>query len=120
LSAQGLATAGAAGSVIADDFFSEEHGEIIIFVPSVEPVRPVGRVEAHTLPSVELATIVHAGVHTDIDVTYGALATYVSDRALGVVGPIRERYLVSRLDTADESAWRTEIGWPIFHTGPTD
>jgi DNA-binding transcriptional MerR regulator len=119
LSAQGLATAGPPGGVIADDFFSEEQGEITIFVPSVVPVRPVGRVELRTLPAVELATIVHAGPHTDIDVTYGALATYVSDRALGVDGPIRERYIVGRLDTADESAWRTEIGWPIFHTGPT-
>ena len=71
-----------------------------------------------TLPAVELATIVHAGSHTDIDISYGALATYVSGRAIGVDGPVRERYLVGRLDTADESAWRTEIGWPIFQTGP--
>ena len=81
-------------------------------------MRSVGRVEACTLPAVELATIVHAGSHADIDRSYGALAAYVSDRALGVNGPIRERYLVSRLDTADESAWRTEIAWPIFRTGP--
>jgi effector-binding domain-containing protein len=75
-------------------------------------------VEPCTLPAVELATIVHAGSHADVDRSYGALATYVSDRAFGVEGPIRERYLVGRLDTADEGAWRTEIGWPIFHTGP--
>jgi DNA-binding transcriptional MerR regulator len=118
VSAQGVATAGPPGGVIADDFFSEEEGEITIFVPSVEPVRSVGRVEAVTLPAVELATIVHDGAHTDIDVAYGTLATYVSDRAIGVDGPIRERYVVSRLDTVDETAWSTEIGWPIFHTGP--
>ena len=70
------------------------------------------------MPAVELATIVHTGSHVDIDRSYGALATYVSDRALGVDGPIRERYLVGRLDTADEDAWQTEIGWPIFRTGP--
>ncbi len=86
-------------------------------MPSAETVRPVGRVEARTLPPVELATIVHVGPHSDIDLTYGALATSVSSHALGVDGPIRERYLVGRSDTADESAWRTEIGWPIFHTG---
>ena len=34
-----------------------------------------------------------------------------------VDGPIREYYLVGRHETADESAWRTEIGWPIFSTG---
>jgi hypothetical protein len=29
-------------------------------------------------------------------------------------GPLREHYLVGPLDTSDESAWRTEIGWPIL------
>ena len=118
LAAQGVATTGPPGAVVANDFFSEERGDITVFVPSAETIGPIGRVEALTLPAVELATIVHAGSHTDIDRAYGALATYVSDRALGVDGPIRERYLVGRLDTADETAWRTEIGWPIFQTGP--
>jgi effector-binding domain-containing protein len=53
----------------------------------------------------------------DIDRAYGSLATYVTQHALAVDGPIREYYLVSRHDTADESAWRTEIGWPVFATG---
>src|SRR3984957_790683 len=119
LAARGAAPAGPPGGVVSNDFFSEERGEITIFVPTVGAVRPVGRVEARSLPAVEFATIVHAGPHTDIDCSYGALATHVSERALGVDGPIRERYLVGRLDTAEENAWRTEIGWPIFHTGPT-
>lgn len=118
LAAQGVATTGPAGSVIANDFFANERGAITIFVPSAGSISPVGRVEACALPPVELATIVHAGSHADVDRSYGALATYVSDRALGVDGPIRERYLIGRLDTADEGAWRTEIGWPIFRTGP--
>ena len=41
----------------------------------------------------------------------------MTQHALAVDGPIREYYLVSRHDTADESAWRTEIGWPVFATG---
>jgi hypothetical protein len=40
----------------------------------------------------------------------------VTQHALAVEGPIREYYLSGRLDTPDESAWRTEIGWPIFQT----
>ena len=72
-----------------------------------------------TIPAQELATIVHEGSHDDIDRSYGALATYVSDRTLAVDGPIRERYLVFRHDTRDEATWRTEIGWPIFDTGRT-
>jgi len=118
LAAQGVTTTGPLGAVIANDFFANERGTITIFVPSRDAVRPVGRVDACELPAVELATIVHAGSHADIDRSYGTLATYVSDRALGVEGPIRERYLVGRLDTPDERAWRTEIGWPIFHIGP--
>jgi DNA-binding transcriptional MerR regulator len=118
LTAQGVKTTGPLGAVIANDFFANERGAVTIFAPSGSAVRPVGRVEACELPAVELATIVHAGSHADIDRSYGALATYVSDRALGVDGPIRERYLVGRLDTAEEGEWRTEIGWPIFHTGP--
>ena len=38
--------------------------------------------------------------------------------ALGVDGPIRERYLVGRHDTDVERAVAHRIGWPIFHTGP--
>jgi hypothetical protein len=32
---------------------------------------------------------------------------------LAADGPLWERYLVGPPDTLDESAWRTEIGWPI-------
>ena len=44
--------------------------------------------------------------------------TYVTTHALAVDGPIRGYYLVSPTDTADQNAWRTQIGWPIFDTGP--
>jgi effector-binding domain-containing protein len=45
------------------------------------------------------------------------LATYVTQHALAVDGPVREYYLVSPRDTADEPLWRTEISRPIFQTG---
>ncbi len=118
LAAQGVATTGPPGAVIANDFFSEERGAITVFVPSAEAIGAIGRVQPLTLPAVELATIEHVGSHADVDRSYGALATYVTDRALGVDGPIRERYVVGRLDTTDETAWRTEIAWPIFDTIP--
>ena len=117
LAGQDVPTAGPPGGIVSTDFFADERGEVTIFLPSAAPLRPVGRVKAETLPAVELATTVHAGAHTDIDRAYGALATYVTEHALSVDGPIRERYLVGRHDTSDESAWRTEIGWPIFQTG---
>jgi DNA-binding transcriptional MerR regulator len=118
LAAQRVPVAGPSGGVISNALFSDERGEVTIFVPASGPVRPRGRVTSALLPAVELATTVHAGSHTDIDRAYGSLATYVSEHALAVDGPIRERYLVGRYDTSDSSKWRTEIGWPIFDTRP--
>jgi DNA-binding transcriptional MerR regulator len=118
LAAQDVAPAGPPGAVIASAFFTDEFGELTVYVPASVPIRPVGRVVQATIPAQELATIVHHGSHDDIDRSYGALATYVSDGTLAVDGPIRERYLVFRHDTRDETNWLTEIGWPIFDTGP--
>jgi DNA-binding transcriptional MerR regulator len=117
LAAQNLTPTGPAGGIFANDLFAHERGEATIFVPCAAPVRAMGRVIPLTVPGVELATIVHAGSHADVDRAYGALATYVADHALAVEGPIREYYLVGRHDTDDDAEWRTEIGWPIFPTG---
>ncbi|HEY4333485.1 MAG TPA: MerR family transcriptional regulator [Ilumatobacteraceae bacterium] len=116
LAAQHLTSCGTDGSVVSDAFFAGDSGEITVFVPVPAPLRRVGRVTDRVLPSVELAVIVHDGPHIDIDRTYGALAAHVADHAIATEGSIRERYLVGRDETADESKWRTEIGWPIFRT----
>jgi hypothetical protein len=47
-------------------------------------------------------------------VSYGALGTYVTEHALAVAGSVHESYLVGPRDTDDTTAWRTEIGWPVF------
>jgi DNA-binding transcriptional MerR regulator len=117
LAAQGVASAGPAGGLYASDLFAEERGEATIFVPAAAEVRQLGRVTTLIVPATELAVILHPGSHAEVDRAYGALGAYVTDHALQVDGPIREYYLVSRADTADESRWRTEIGWPIFSTG---
>jgi DNA-binding transcriptional MerR regulator/effector-binding domain-containing protein len=116
LDVQNAVKSGPAGSVISNEFFNEQRGQITIYVPVMSPIRNVGRVNPLTLPEVELATVVHSGSHSDIDRTYGALASYLSEHALGIDGDIRERYIVGRADTRQESEWRTEIGWPIFDT----
>jgi DNA-binding transcriptional MerR regulator len=118
LDVQGVRPDGPAGGIFSGDLFTHERGEATIFVPCAGTVRPMGRVEALVIPPAELATITHNGEDTGIDLAYGALATYVTEHALAVEGPIREYYLVGRRDTADTGLWRTEIGWPIFHTGP--
>jgi DNA-binding transcriptional MerR regulator len=116
LAAQGVAADGPAGGVYATALFTEERGEATVFIPCARTVRPVGRVSQVVVPSAELAVIVHAGPESEADRSYGALAAHVARHALGVDGPIREYYLTSPEDTPDESAWRTEICWPIFRT----
>ena len=117
LEARGVPAAGPAGGIYATELFAEERGEATVFVPTGAELAPLGRVAPFVVPAAELAVITHPGSHADVDRAYGALATYVTGHALSVDGPIREYYLVGRHDTPDESAWRTEIGWPIFSTG---
>jgi DNA-binding transcriptional MerR regulator len=120
LAAQFLDPAGPGGGIFANELFADERGEATIFLPCTQAVRPTGRVAPMVVPPVELATIVHLGSHTGIDRAYGTLGAYVTQHALAVDGPIREYYLVGPTDTDDETLWRTEVGWPIFRTRPTE
>jgi DNA-binding transcriptional MerR regulator len=104
----------APGGIYSNALFTHGRGAATLFIPCAGPVRAVGRVISYVVPAVELATIVHEGPHTNVDLAYGALATYVSHHELAVEGPLREYYLIGPGDTSDQSAWRTEIGWPIF------
>jgi DNA-binding transcriptional MerR regulator len=119
LAAQKVTPAGPGGAIYANDLFSYERGQATVFVPCDETVRATGRVTALVVPEVELAVTTHLGAHNDVDLSYGSLAAYVTDHAIGVEGPIREYYLIGPHETTDENQWRTEIGWPIFQTGQT-
>lgn len=116
LSAQGVVATGPPGGIYANELFTDERGDATLFFPVTGDVGPVGRVSPISVAGAELAMIVHSGSHEDLDRSYGALATYVSEHALAVYGLIREYYPVGSRNTEDESAWRTEIGWPIFDT----
>ena len=120
ISAQDLTSCGPPGGIYATDLFTFERGQATVFIPCTGQVHPVGRVDQVDVPPAELAVIVHPGPLAGADRAYGVLATHVARHALAVDGPIREYYLTGRGDTADESAWRTEIGWPIFQTGGPD
>jgi DNA-binding transcriptional MerR regulator/effector-binding domain-containing protein len=114
LAAQGISPTGCPGGIFDDDVFTEHHGRMTIYLPCTGQVRPTGRVTPMVIPSAELAIIEHPGPYQNVDLTYGTLADYVARHAIAVEGPIREYYVVSQLDTADTSRWRTEIGWPVF------
>lgn len=101
-----------AGGLFSDEIFAKGRGAATIYIPCDGPIESIGRRPSH-LAEVDLATIVHAGSHRNIDLAYGALATHVARNERAADGPLREHYLVGPLDTSDESAWRTEIGWPI-------
>jgi DNA-binding transcriptional MerR regulator len=116
VAAQDLRPSGPSGGLFSADLFQYERGEATVFVPFHGDLRPIGRVASLVVPAAELAVTVHQGQHTDIDVTYGALGTYVTEHALAVDGPVREYYVVDVRSTEDDAQWRTEIGWPIFQT----
>lgn len=112
LSAAGRTAAGPPGGLYDNDLFTDERGRMVVYVPVATPLR-AGRVEPLVIPPTKLAVTVHHGSHADVDVTYGALGTWVDQHALTIAGPVHEVYLVGPRDTPDEAAWRTEIGWPI-------
>lgn len=116
LGAQALAANGPPGGVYTGELFTDERGKATVFIPCAGQVRAPGRVEPAIIPPAELAVILHNGSYDNIDRAYGALAEHVANHALTMDGPIREYYLSARHDTPDQSAWRTEIGWPIFRT----
>jgi DNA-binding transcriptional MerR regulator len=115
LDAASAARTGPPGGLYDNELFSDERGAMIVYIPVAVPPT-AGRVQPLVIPSAEVTTTMHAGSHDDIDVTYGALGTYVRQQALEVAGPVREIYHVGPRDTADSSQWRTEIGWPTFQT----
>jgi DNA-binding transcriptional MerR regulator len=109
--------AGVPGGLYDNALFEDGRGHVLVYRPTPRPPR-TGRVHPLTLPAVELAVATHVGEHHDIDVTYGELGSWVVANALSVAGPVRERYLVGPRDTPEASAWRTEVGWPVFHVAP--
>ena len=114
---QDVLVVGPAGGIYSDDLFADEHGQATVFIPYVGEIQSVGRVRPTVIPAAELASVTHQGPLDGLDLAYGALAAHIARHELGVDGPIREYYTVADTDTADSSAWRTEIGLPIFSTG---
>jgi DNA-binding transcriptional MerR regulator/effector-binding domain-containing protein len=101
------------GATYDDGFFAEEAGEVVAFVPVAPDQAPYPGVELRDLPAGYFAVAAHAGPFTDFDRTYGALGSHVAERCEVAPGPIRELYVVGPGDTTDETAFRTEVCWPI-------
>jgi DNA-binding transcriptional MerR regulator len=117
LDAVGLVPNGPPGGLYDNELFTDERGGVLVYLPVPDPPTR-GHVQPFTIPAGELAVTVHRGPHDEIDVTYGALGSYVADHTLAVAGPVHEVYLVGPRDTDDSAKWRTELGWPVFRTTP--
>jgi DNA-binding transcriptional MerR regulator len=96
------------GGLFDHDLFTHGRGRATVFAPLGTP-RP-GSV---FVPGGTFAVAVHHGPHATIDLTYAALGTHLTACGEVSTGPVRERYLVSGLDTADSTQWQTEICWPV-------
>jgi DNA-binding transcriptional MerR regulator len=111
--------AGSDGALYPNEFFQEELGEIVAFIPVTDMPTPSGRPQLIEIPGAELAITVHNGAISELDRTYGALGTFVAEREIGVQGPIREHYVVTSHEPSTEPVHHTEVCWPVFHTkGP--
>jgi DNA-binding transcriptional MerR regulator len=116
IAVEGLQPSGPSGGLFSSELFHYERGEVTMFVPIAGKLQTVGRVAPLVVPAAEVAVTVHEGSLANLTHTYGALGVYVATQALGVVGPVREYYLVDARTTTDATQWRTELAWPIFQT----
>jgi DNA-binding transcriptional MerR regulator len=132
LTETGLQRTGPDGSLYYAEFFTDsgyaELGEVVtskvaVFVPIALPSadRPVDlptdqglsdEVILTKVPAADLAVTTHLGSCSELDRSYAKLGSYVTQRAIGVAGPIREFHL-DPVDAPDQEL-RTEVGWPVF------
>ncbi|WP_112243802.1 MerR family transcriptional regulator [Kribbella monticola] len=105
--------AATSGATYSNEFFTEDAGEVVAFLPVAPDQEPADGVELIDLPAGYFAIARHDGPFTDFDRTYGALGSHVAEYCEVADGPIRELYLVSPGETNDPADFRTEVCWPI-------
>jgi effector-binding domain-containing protein len=82
-------------------------------MPTADPIEPVGRVVATTIPGGLTATTLHCGRYENLHQAYRALGEWIQEHGHEMAGPCREIYLNDPNEVADAGALRTEIVWPI-------
>ena len=108
------ARSGPDGALFPQAFFEDEEGEVTAFVPVQQATAAnlPARVSGVVVPGITAAVAVHEGPFGDLDRTYGALGSWVLERAAGADGPIREYYLPTG-DPDDLLEHTTEVCWPV-------
>jgi effector-binding domain-containing protein len=102
---------GADAALFSPEFFERHTGELVAYIPVASDVPVTGRAELIDVPAVDVAITLYRGPFSDIDQAYGALGTFIAERAIGDDGPIREHYLVTVAD--DPADLCTEVAWPV-------
>jgi effector-binding domain-containing protein len=113
----GAERVGPDAALYSGEFFEEEVGEVVAFIPVRGNIKASAGVELLEIPGAELAMALHEGAFEDLDQAYAALGAYVAQRAIGVEGPIRKYYKVTPFETKKIDDLHTEVGWPVFMTG---
>ena len=109
----GAQRAGADGALFPTEYFTDEAGDLVVFVPVASvPARLPARVTAYQVPASRLAVTTYDGPLLDLDRAYGALGRWVHEQASASDGPIRERYFPLG-DEDDLLAHSTEVCWPV-------
>ncbi|NMN98426.1 MerR family transcriptional regulator [Antrihabitans stalactiti] len=111
--AAGPTVVGPGGATYSMEFFEEDAGEVVAYVPVAGLPRVPQDLELIELPRGRFAVAAHTGPFESIDRTYGALGSYVAEHDVAEQDPIREIYLVGPNHTADPDSFRTEVCWPI-------
>ena len=101
------------GATYSDEFFTEDAGQVVAFLPVAPAQPPAPGVELIDLPAGFFAVAVHTGPFEDFDRTYGALGSHVAEYCEVAPGAIRELYVVGPGDVPDPADFRTEVCWPI-------
>jgi DNA-binding transcriptional MerR regulator/effector-binding domain-containing protein len=109
----GATRAGNDGAMFPTEFFAEEEGRLVAFVPVARvPDRLPARVTTYDVPAARLAVTTFDGPPLDLDRAYGAVGRWVVEQASSSEGPVRERYIPTG-DEDDLLAHTTEVCWPV-------
>ena len=110
---QGARFAGPAYAIYHSAEGTEVEVDLEVGMPADEPIQPIGRVVAATIPGGTVAWTVHAGRYEEVAPAYRALGEWVQEHGHETAGPPREVYIVGPDQVQDPGALRTEIVWPI-------
>lgn len=113
LRSQRVAPTGPPAALFTADLFEHGHGDAVAFLPVAGELTATAQVDQRHIAGGTFAVALHRGPYADLDRTYGALGSYVAERAIGAAGPIREHYLIGPAGVADPQGLRTELCWPI-------